>query len=182
MKLIVGLGNPGEKYKNTRHNIGFIFIDEIIKKLDIKENIRNDFNSEYIKTENAFFQKPMTYMNDSGLAISMIMKYYKIDSSDLYVIYDDMDLEIGRIRIREKGSAGGHNGIKSIINHCGDKFTRIKIGIGAKKENAISHVLGNFSKQEQEILDSRKDDVVNLVKDVLNGMSTEKLMNKYNSK
>lgn len=182
MKLIVGLGNPGEKYKNTRHNIGFIFIDEIIKRLDIKENVRNDFNSEYIKTENAFFQKPQTYMNDSGLAISMIMKYYKIDASDLYVIYDDMDLEVGRIRIREKGSAGGHNGIKSIISHCGDKFTRIKIGIGAKKENAISHVLGNFSKQEEEILDSRKDDIVNLVKDVLNGMSTEKLMNKYNSK
>lgn len=182
MKLIVGLGNPGEKYNNTRHNIGFIFIDEIIKRLDIKENVRNDFNSEYIKTENAFFQKPQTYMNDSGLAISMIMKYYKIDVSDLYVIYDDMDLEVGRIRIREKGSAGGHNGIKSIISHCGDKFTRIKIGIGSKKENAISHVLGNFSKQEEEILDSRKDDIVNLVKDVLNGMSTEKLMNKYNSK
>lgn len=182
MKLIVGLGNPGEKYKNTRHNIGFIFIDEIIKRLDIRENVRNDFNSEYIKTENAFFQKPQTYMNDSGLAISMIMKYYKIDVSDLYVIYDDMDLEVGRIRIREKGSAGGHNGIKSIISHCGDKFTRIKIGIGAKKENAISHVLGNFSKQEEEILDSRKDDIVNLVKDVLNGMSIEKLMNKYNSK
>ncbi len=182
MKLIVGLGNPGEKYKNTRHNVGFIFIDEIIKRLDIKENVRNDFNSEYIKTENAFFQKPQTYMNDSGLAISMIMKYYKINVSDLYVIYDDMDLEVGRIRIREKGSAGGHNGIKSIISHCGDKFTRIKIGIGAKKENAISHVLGNFSKQEEEILDSRKDDIVNLVKDVLNGMSTEKLMNKYNSK
>lgn len=182
MKLIVGLGNPGEKYKNTRHNIGFIFIDEIIKQLDIRKNVRNDFNSEYIKTENAFFQKPQTYMNDSGLAISMIMKYYKIDVSDLYVIYDDMDLEVGRIRIREKGSAGGHNGIKSIISHCGDKFTRIKIGIGAKKENAISHVLGNFSKQEEEILDSRKDDIVNLVKDVLNGMSTEKLMNKYNSK
>lgn len=182
MKLIVGLGNPGEKYKNTRHNIGFIFIDEIIKRLDIKENVRNDFNSEYIKTENAFFQKPQTYMNDSGLAISMIMKYYKIDVSDLYVIYDDMDLEVGRIRIREKGSAGGHNGIKSIISHCGDKFTRIRIGIGEKKENAISHVLGNFSKQEEGILDSRKDDIVNLVKDVLNGMSTEKLMNKYNSK
>lgn len=182
MKLIVGLGNPGEKYKNTRHNIGFIFIDEIIKRLDIRENVRNDFNSEYIKTENAFFQKPQTYMNDSGLSISMIMKYYKIDVSDLYVIYDDMDLEVGRIRIREKGSAGGHNGIKSIISHCGDKFTRIKIGIGAKKENAISHVLGNFSKQEEEILNSRKDDIVNLVKDILNGMSTEKLMNKYNSK
>lgn len=182
MKLIVGLGNPGEKYKNTRHNIGFIFIDEIIKRLDIRENVRNNFNSEYIKTENAFFQKPQTYMNDSGLAISMIMKYYKIDVSDLYVIYDDMDLEVGRIRIREKGSAGGHNGIKSIICHCGDKFTRIRIGIGAKKENAISHVLGSFSRQEEEILDSRKDDIVNLVKDVLNGMSTEKLMNKYNSK
>ena len=101
MKLIVGLGNPGEKYKNTRHNIGFIFIDEIIKRLDIRENVRNDFNSEYIKTENAFFQKPQTYMNDSGLAISMIMKYYKIDVSDLYVIYDDMDLEVGRIRKRK---------------------------------------------------------------------------------
>ena len=182
MKLIVGLGNPGEKYKNTRHNIGFIFIDEIITKLNIKENVRNDFNSEYIKTENAFFQKPLTYMNDSGLAISMIMKYYKIDSSNLYVIYDDMDLELGRIRIREQGSAGGHNGIKSIIKHCGDKFTRIKIGIGNKKENAISHVLGIFSKQEQEVLDSKKEIIVNLITDILEDMSTEKLMNKYNNK
>ena len=93
-----------------------------------------------------------------------------------------MDLELGRIRIREQGSAGGHNGIKSIIKHCGDKFTRIKIGIGNKKENAISHVLGIFSKQEQEILDSKKEIIVNLITDILEDMSTEKLMNKYNNK
>ena len=186
MKLIVGLGNPGEQYKLTRHNIGFIFIDEYLKENNIND-VREKFKSLFVQTtyngDKVFYQKPTTFMNLSGEAIGEAVRFFKIDpKTELFVIYDDMDLEVGRIRIREKGSAGGHNGIKSIISHCGDKFTRIKIGIGAKKENAISHVLGNFSKQEEEILDSRKDDIVNLVKDVLNGMSTEKLMNKYNTK
>lgn len=182
MKLIAGLGNPGEKYKNTRHNIGFMFIDEIISSLNLGNNFKNDFNSQYIKTDDAFYQKPLTYMNDSGLAISSLMKYYKVKIEDVYVIYDDMDLEVGQIRIRKQGSSGGHNGIKSILAHCGKDFVRIRIGIGSKKDNAINHVLGNFSTDEMNILKEKKRYIVELIKDVLNGMSTEKIMSKYNNK
>lgn len=178
MKLIVGLGNPGKEYEKTRHNIGFIFIDNYTKN----ENFKEDFKSLYLKKENTIFQKPLTYMNNSGEAISAIMKFYKISSEDLYVIYDDMDLEIGRIRIREKGSSGGHNGIKSIINHIGEKFNRIKIGIGPKKDNSISHVLGKFSKEDNEIIKSKYDTINKLINDIINGIDIEKLKTKYNNK
>lgn len=106
MKLIVGLGNPGEKYENTRHNIGFIILDNYLGNV----NFKKDFSSLYYKKDDIYFQKPQTYMNDSGLAIAQLINYYKIDPKDVYVFYDDMDLEFGAIRIRDKGSSGGHNG------------------------------------------------------------------------
>lgn len=140
MKLIVGLGNPGEKYEKTRHNIGFILIDQYLGDVRYKEG----FSSLYIKTDKAYFQKPQTFMNDSGLAISKLMQYYKISAEDVYVFYDDMDLEFGSIRIRDKGSSGGHNGIKSIISHIGENFNRIRFGIGQKDQSAIGYVSGQF--------------------------------------
>ena len=182
MKLIVGLGNPGKQYENTRHNIGYIFLDYYFDKKNIKNSIKNGFKSEYLKTNYAFFQKPTTFMNNSGEAISEIMKYYKIEANDVYVIYDDMDLELGSIRIRDKGSSAGHNGIKSIIQHCGDKFNRIRIGIGPKKNDVISFVLGNFMKEEREIINSKQDIISNLIDDILNNIDLEKLKTKYNKK
>lgn len=178
MKLIVGLGNPGTEYKNTRHNLGFIIIDNYLQNVKMKK----DFNSEYIKLDDVYFQKPLTYMNNSGIAIQDLMKYYKIKSSDLYVIYDDMDMEVGKIRIKNSGSSGGHNGIKSIISHCGTDFIRIKVGIGHKTNGAIGHVLGTFSSNDLKIIESKFELFNSLIEDIKNDLSFEKLRNKYSGK
>lgn len=180
MKLIVGLGNPGSEYSKTRHNIGFIFLDAYLEKNNLF--CKSGFRSNYCKKDDIFFQKPLTYMNLSGQAIQELCSYYKIKSKDVYVIYDDMDLEFGKIRIRDKGSSGGHNGIKSIISNIGDDFIRIKFGIGAKKNDSISHVLGNFSKEELEIIDNKKSLITNLIDDIINDLDTEKIKTKYNNK
>lgn len=182
MKLIVGLGNYGKQYENTRHNIGFIVIDYYANKKNIASFEKKGFKSTYIKYDKAFLQKPTTYMNNSGEAIAELMNYYKIDIKDVYVIYDDMDIEVGDIRIRDKGSSGGHNGIKSIISHCGTNFVRIRLGIGNKKDKAISHVLGNFSKEERNILNDNLDTISNLIDDILKDIDLEKLKTKYNKK
>lgn len=188
MKLIVGLGNIGEQYKNTRHNIGFIFIDEYLKEKKLTE-FRNKYKSEFLQTniegEKIFFQKPSTYVNLSGEAISEAVRFYKLNpKTDLFVIYDDMDMEMGKIKIKNSGSAGGHNGIKSIISHLGNDFVRIKYGIGKakNKEETIGHVLGKFSKDENEIIEKSKTKIIKLIDDIINGIDVTKLMNKYNGK
>ncbi|MDK9580118.1 aminoacyl-tRNA hydrolase [Sneathia sanguinegens] len=181
MKLIVGLGNPGDEYSNTRHNLGFIILDNYLNYRNL-HTFKSNFNSNFIKDNDIFFQKPLTYMNNSGQAISELMKYYKIKPEDLYVIYDDMDMEVGKIRIKNSGSSGGHNGIKSIIAHCGDNFNRIKVGIGHKKAEAIGHVLGKFSTEELEIIQAKFSLFNSLINDIINDMSFEKLRNKYSGK
>ncbi len=188
MKLIVGLGNPGEQYKMTRHNIGFIFIDEYLKEKKIND-IRNKFKSEFVQTdhkgEKIFFQKPLTFMNLSGEAVGEAVRFFKMDpKEELFVIYDDMDMEFGRLKIRNNGRDAGHNGIKSIIQHVGEEFTRIKFGIGkaASKEETIGHVLGKFTQEEREgIIEARKK-VFSLMEDIKNNMEYTRLMNKYNRK
>lgn len=182
MRLIVGLGNPGDEYKNTRHNLGFIVLDNYLTEKNLINGLKKDFKSEYLKFNDCFFQKPLTYMNDSGVAIEQLMKYYKISVNDLYVIYDDMDMEVGKIRIKNSGKSGGHNGIKSIISHCGDGFTRIKVGIGHKKNDAVSHVLGTFPKEDKEILNAKLTILNELIDDILNGVSFNKLQNMYSGK
>ena len=188
MKLIVGLGNPGEQYKLTRHNIGFIFIDEYLKENNIND-IREKFKSEFIQTnfqnEKIFYQKPLTYMNLSGEAIAEAVKFFKIDpKTELFVIYDDMDMKFGKLKIKKEGSAGGHNGIKSIISHIGKDFIRIKYGIGKPelKEETIKHVLGKFTPEEKEILKESRKKIFDLIEDIKTNTPVEKLMNKYNSK
>lgn len=178
MKLIVGLGNPGEKYENTRHNIGFIILDNYLGNV----NFKKDFSSLYYKKDDIYFQKPQTYMNDSGLAIAQLINYYKIDPKDVYVFYDDMDLEFGAIRIRDKGSSGGHNGIKSIISHIGSDFVRIRFGIGKKSDSSIGHVLGSFSKEQLNEIDNMKSFFNFLIDDIINGVDIEKIKTKYNKK
>ena len=188
MKLIVGLGNPGEQYKLTRHNIGFIFIDEYLKENNITD-IREKFKSEFIQTnykgEKVFYQKPLTFMNLSGEAIGEAIRFFKIDpKTELFVIYDDMDLSFGKLKIKTNGRAGGHNGIKSIIQHVGEEFVRIKFGIGKakSKEETIGHVLGKFSPDEKEILKEQRGKIFNLIEDIKNDMDIIKIMNKYNTK
>ena len=156
MYLIVGLGNPGKEYEGTRHNIGFEAIDYLADKYNIelnREKFKGVFGEGIIKGKKVILLKPTTYMNLSGESIREVVNFYKISNEEIIVIYDDISLEVGRIRIREKGSHGGHNGIKSIIANLGtDVFPRVKIGVGAPKGNLVSHVLGKFSDEEVEIL------------------------------
>src|SRR5215203_2903087 len=129
MKLIVGLGNPGEKYKNTRHNLGFIIVNYLADKLGKNINI-SKFNGLYCKAEGYLFLKPQTYMNNSGECISAFMKYFKIPLDNLLVIYDDVYLSLGKFRYRQQGSAGGHNGVKNIVRMINSEcFKRLRIGI-----------------------------------------------------
>ena len=156
MFLIVGLGNPGKEYENTRHNIGFDAIDKIAGKYNIELNrikFKGVFGEGFIEGKKVILLKPTTYMNLSGESIREVINFYKISNEEVIVIYDDISLEVGRLRIREKGSHGGHNGIKSIIANLGtDVFPRVKIGVGAPKGNLVSHVLGKFSEDEIEVL------------------------------
>src|SRR5699024_2668635 len=134
MKCIVGLGNPGRKYRKTRHNIGFMVIDELLDrhqwKLD-KSKFNGDYVLENYQNEKVMLLKPQTFMNLSGESIRPLSDYYNIDMKDILVIYDDLDLPTGKIRLRQKGGHGGHNGIRSTLNHLGQKdFKRLRIGIG----------------------------------------------------
>ena len=156
MFLIVGLGNPGKEYDGTRHNIGFAAVDYIADKYNIELNrikFKGVFGEGFIDGKKVILLKPTTYMNLSGESIREVINFYKISNEEVIVIYDDISLEVGRLRIREKGSHGGHNGIKSIIANLGtDVFPRVKIGVGAPKGNLVSLVLGKFSEDEIEIL------------------------------
>lgn len=158
MKLIVGLGNIGHMYTNTRHNIGFIALNYILNALNIsldKDNFDSNFTIVNINKQKAIFAEPTTLMNLSGNCVSQIISYFKINPMDLIVIHDDLDLEIGTYKIKTNGSSGGHNGIKDIINKIKtDKFVRFKIGIGRPKNNisVVDYVLGKFSQEELNIL------------------------------
>jgi PTH1 family peptidyl-tRNA hydrolase len=188
MKLIVGLGNPGLKYENTRHNIGFDIIDSLSKKFNIdkfKEKFSGLIAEGIINNEKVLILKPQTYMNLSGNSIIQVINFYKINpEKDMLIVYDDMDLPLGKIRIKEKGSAGGHNGIKSVISHVGDKFIRIKCGIGkalTKNEN-IDFVLGKFTKEEQKYVEKMTEETINSIDDICNNTNIERIMQKYNKK
>ncbi len=186
MKLIVGLGNPGTQYALTRHNIGFQAIDAIAEINHIQVN-KNKFKAEIgegtIAGERVVLMKPLTYMNLSGEAVIQCKTWYKISSDDVIVIYDDTTLEVGQMRIRKNGSAGGHNGIKSMISHCGDTFPRIKIGVGQKPTgwDLADHVLGRFTNEEIEILEPRLKDVNDAVVTMIK-KDVDAAMNNYNGK
>jgi len=162
MKCIVGLGNPGRKYKKTRHNIGFLVIDELLHRHQWKLNkskFNGDYALEHYQSEKVILLKPQTFMNLSGEAIRPLVDYYNIDIKDILVIYDDLDLPTGKIRLRQKGGHGGHNGIRSTIDHLGQKdFKRLRIGIGRPVDatSIVDYVLSKFNKQE-------KDDVVSSI-------------------
>jgi peptidyl-tRNA hydrolase, PTH1 family len=158
MKLIVGLGNPGTKYERTRHNIGFEVIDELAKRFSsplTESKFKGLYTIIRYSSEKVILLKPMTYMNLSGESIRAVVDYYDIDPEHILVIYDDLDLPVGKIRLRQKGSAGGHNGIKSTIAHLGTQnFNRIRIGID-RPTNGMSvpdYVLGKFTKEEWETM------------------------------
>lgn len=151
MKAIIGLGNPDVKYRITRHNTGFLIVDEILKKKNIV--LSDKFNSFFAKDGDILYLLPKTYMNLSGNAVIELVNFYKLSNKDIIVIYDDATLEFGTFRFRKDGSFGGHNGIKSIINRLGtEEFDRLKVGVGPVPNNISidSYVLNNFSKDELE--------------------------------
>lgn len=157
IKLVVGLGNPGTEYEGTRHNIGFELVDRLAAESDSKWSRERKFRAKVTKSGNGvILAKPLTFMNLSGNAVARLGRFYKLLPHQILVVYDDLDLPIGKIRFRKDGSSGGHNGIKSIIEFLSTKnFPRLKLGIGAADQNAtvIGHVLGKFSKNEQEELE-----------------------------
>lgn len=183
MKLIVGLGNPGLTYKKTRHNIGFMFIESIEKDLKLDFKLDKKFKAlickEKINGEDVIFAKPITYMNNSGESVKEIVDFYQISTEDILVIVDDMDLPVGKMRIRRNGSSGGQKGLNSIITllHT-NEIKRIRIGID-KGEDAINHVLGKFTKIEKESIDLIMEKAIFIFKDYLE-LPFEKFMSKYN--
>ncbi|MDU4749740.1 MAG: aminoacyl-tRNA hydrolase [Clostridium butyricum] len=183
MFLIVGLGNPGSQYEDTRHNIGFKVVDNIAKEYNIEIN-RQKFKGVcgegFINGEKVILLKPTTYMNLSGESIREVVDFYKLSNDDVLVIYDDISLDVGRLRIREKGSAGGHNGIKSIIAHLGtDIFPRIKVGVGQPNVDLVNYVLGKFTKEEMEVLNESIDASTRAAKEIISN-DVKTAMNIYN--
>lgn len=187
-KIIVGLGNPGLKYKYTRHNIGFMFIDSASKDFNLdfhldkklkcmiaKQIIANNQGEQI----NVLFVKPVTYMNNSGECVENVLKYYDTDICDLLVIHDDLDLPVAKVRIRPHGSSGGQKGMQSIIDHLHtNEINRIRIGID-KDGDTIDYVLGKFSKQDKALIDAVLDKASLMIKDYLS-MKFENFMNEYN--
>lgn len=157
VKIIAGLGNPGEKYAGTRHNIGFDVVDILAEKLnaDFVEKFEGLLAEVRYNNEKLYLLKPLTYMNLSGRSVAMLANFYKIDASEILVIHDEMNIPYNTMKLRHKGSAGGHNGLKSIIESLGsDNFPRIKMGIGRdSSKDVVSYVLGKYKPEEKELYD-----------------------------
>ncbi len=186
LKLIVGLGNPGDQYVNTRHNIGFKFINAVLKIYDApkKVTLNSHFYSITVHDQRLILIKPQTYMNLSGQAVQQVMHYYKINMDELCVVTDDLDVHFGRLRVRSKGGAGTHNGMKSIIQIIGSHdFLRLRLGIGPKpfEMDSKDFVLQNFSHPEQSILPNMLEQMASDVLDYLYE-PTDILMNRINPK
>ncbi len=188
MYIIAGLGNPGRQYEGTRHNVGFSVIDILADKHGIAldfEKHKAICGKGVINGEKVLLVKPLTFMNLSGESLQEIVRYYKADAdNDLIVISDDIDLDVGRIRVRPKGSAGGHNGLKNIIAHLGtDGFARVKVGVGAKPKgwDLADWVLGHFSDEDEKIMQESRENAALAVVDIMQE-GCEKAMNHFNKK
>jgi len=192
LKLLVGLGNPGTEYEKTRHNVGFMVLEEIARKnnCSFRESKKLfgrtcEYGSGIEKTR---LLMPNTYMNESGKSVRSAKDWFNFQNNQLIVLVDDMDLPLGKIRVRSKGSSGGHNGLKSIINHLGTaEFKRLKIGIGApsnvqqeRKSKTISHVLGRFSKEEFIILNFIIEEIISCIESITSN-NWEKITTRLNS-
>ena len=180
MKLVVGLGNPGKEYENTRHNIGFMALDHYLLDESFKQKENYLILEKMIDGEKVLFLKPLTFMNESGIAVRRVVDFYHIDIKDVLVIYDDMDFEVGSYKLKLSGSSAGHNGIKSIISHLGtEDFNRLRIGISKSDGDTINYVLGKFSKEDY----AKICDVFNISDKIIEdfaSMEFDKIMSKYN--
>lgn len=183
MKLVVGLGNPGKEYDKTRHNIGFMVLDDYLGNVKWSTKFNALYYESVINQEKVLFVKPLTYMNNSGNAVGEFVRYFNLDMKDILVIQDDLDLNVGDYKLKCHSSSGGHNGIKSIINSLGNlDFLRLKVGIGSvKKDQVIDYVLGKFSKVELETLNSEFITFGKIIESFIN-VGIDKTMNVYNTK
>ena len=185
MILIAGLGNPGKEYENTRHNAGFLVLDTLAQKLgaDLSERKHRALcGKAVIGGQKVILLKPQTYMNSRGESIRAAADYYKVPPEDILVVYDDISLAPGQLRIRAKGSAGGHNGIKSIIAHLGtQEFPRVKVGIGEKppRMDLADYVLGHFSSGEKKIMEEAAKEAADAICEIVN-VGIEQAMNDHN--
>lgn len=185
MKMVVGLGNPGKEYENTRHNVGFMVLDNWMNKHNFTFD-KNKLNGLYsiikYNNEDVLVLKPLSFMNLSGTVIRAFMNYYKIDVNDLLVIYDDKDIALGSVKLKKNGSSAGHNGIKNIIENLKtEDFKRLKVGLSKNNVDMVSFVLGKFNNDEM----CKLNVVLNETNDILDDyfvMTFDNLMNKYNKK
>lgn len=185
MKVIAGLGNPGQKYDKTKHNTGFMTMDHYLDEKGLsldKDKFEGLWTKQKINGEDVILLEPQTYMNESGRSVSQVANFFKVDPEDILIIQDDMDMPIGKIRIRANGKSGGHNGIKSIIRDLGtEKFNRLKIGIRhPKNATVVSWVLTPFNDEQQKLMDDAFDTSVKIIDDFIAGRDSQYLMNKYN--
>lgn len=187
MKIIAGLGNPGKEYEHTRHNMGFDVIDILADRWKVagwKKDMKADIVTVIVGGEKVLLVKPLTYMNLSGEAVGAIAKYYKVDLDDIFIVCDDLDLPPGKTRIRKKGSAGGHNGIKSLIACLGSEaFNRFRIGVGHPKDGhtVIEHVLQRPYGEDVELIETAKVHTADSIEDAL-AHGVDHAMNAFNPK
>ena len=183
MHLIVGLGNIGEKYQLTRHNVGFMVIDEITKNLSTSNIQKSNFHNKKKKSAYDLYSKPTTFMNNSGMAVQAIKEYYKLGIEDIIVIHDDIDLPFGTVKFKIGGGHGGHNGLRSIDAHIGKEYIRVRIGVGKPqdKSDVANYVLNNFSKEELNKLQDIIPHIINAIK-ALKSEDIEQVKSKFTLK
>lgn len=186
MKMVIGLGNPGPKYEKTRHNMGFMVIDELADRHHFKLN-KNEFEAKYaevnVKGEKVLFVQPQTFMNLSGKAVKALQVYFGVDIDELVVIYDDLDIPVGNVKFRNTGGPGGHNGMKSIIDLLGtNKFKRVRMGIGRPDHSGpvVNYVIGRVPKEEKPNLKRGIAHAADGIEHWLDGYSFDDTMSKYN--
>jgi PTH1 family peptidyl-tRNA hydrolase len=199
MKIIVGLGNPGEKYENTRHNLGFLVLDHLLKHLgdskidwDHSNKLKSDISTFTLKEEKVLLSKPQTYMNNSGMAVQLLKDFYKVEPEDLWIVYDELDLPLGSMKIRFGGAAAGHHGVESIMDAIGtDKFWRFRLGIGVthNKSEVGRH---DFKDAKEYVLDHFHSGEIGKTRELIKHASEalqcamdkgmETAMNRFNTK
>lgn len=191
MKLIVGLGNPEERYTKTRHNLGFEVLDELVKKLNLEDFVKEDkFKAELIKSDQLILVKPQTYVNHSGMAVRLLTTYYRLPSTDVIIIHDDLDLPLGKIKVRLGGAAAGHHGVESIIAELGtDQFIRVRMGIGNLRSQSGEHKRISFNAEHfvlEPFMHSEKSQVKHMIKQAVRALEIllekglEKAQNQFN--
>jgi PTH1 family peptidyl-tRNA hydrolase len=180
LRLLVGLGNPGREYRETRHNVGFLLLDRLALRERAEFHTEKGWQAEVARAGDLLLCKPLTFMNLSGRSVRPLSQFYKIEPAQMLVILDDMALPLGKLRFRKDGSAGGHNGLKSIVEHLGTPcIPRLRVGIGSAERDAVDHVLGRFTLEERPALEQSLDRALEAI-DCARTRGLEAAMNAYN--